>query len=41
MFFIFELFNGWSVCFFVSFYFDVEMNYIEFGIELDIKVDML
>jgi hypothetical protein len=36
-----ELPNGWSVRFSASPYFDAEMNQIEFGIDPDIKVDML
>lgn len=36
-----ELPNGWSVRFSASPHFDAEMNHIEFGIEPDIKADML
>lgn len=36
-----ELPNGWSVHFSASPHFDAEMNHIEFGIEPDIKADML
>ena len=36
-----ELHNGWSVRFSASPHFDAEMNHIEFGIEPDIKADML
>lgn len=36
-----ELPNGWSVRFSASPHFDAEMNQIEFGIDPDIKVDML
>ena len=36
-----ELPNGWSVRFSASPHFDAQMKHIEFGIEPDIKVDML